>query len=72
MAKEKQAPADGEYVLDGNHYIARKGEPMPEGAEFIAVAAPDANADEPATEARANPAAPDNRALKAAPENRAK
>lgn len=31
----KTAPADGEYLLDGSYYLARKGEPYPAAAKFI-------------------------------------
>lgn len=64
----KKAPADGEYVLDGNHYLIRKGDIMPDGAEFSS------DRDEPQSddEVVAEEPAKAEKAVNAAPENKAK
>ena len=51
-----KAEKTGEYVIDGNYFVIRAGDPVPDGAEVV--------------EERAEKAAPENRAEKAAPQNR--
>jgi hypothetical protein len=67
--KDAMAKADsnGTYVLNGRHFKVRKGDPLPDGAEFTAGAAID-----PDPEARALKSAPENKSKAGAPENRAK
>lgn len=63
------APKDGIYELDGNRFLIRKGDPLPEGAVFDdpdAMPAPE----EPKLEERKRPAAPENRTAKAPGEQR--
>ena len=58
MTKAEQT---GEYVLDGNYFVIKAGDPVPDGAEIVG---------EPVEE-RAKPAAPENKSKQSAPENRA-
>lgn len=51
-----KADKTGEYMLNGNYFVIRAGDPVPDGAEVV--------------EERAEKAAPENRAEKAAPQNR--
>jgi hypothetical protein len=61
MAK---ATHDGTYTnANGDRFVIRAGDPMPDGAVMDA-------ADEPVEEERAKPKAPQNRSKGAAPENR--
>jgi hypothetical protein len=57
----KKAERDGIYVLNGRHFKARAGKPLPDGATML-----------DAPEARSKGIAPENRKLDAAPENRSK
>ncbi len=61
MAK---AESNGIYTLNGGRFRIRKGDPIPEGAEFSTIEAKD-------PEARALKSAPENKSKQAAPENRA-
>ncbi len=68
-------PHDGEYVLDGSYFVARKGAPLPEGAVMVPLTEepteePTENPAEEITEERARKAAPENKAKQAAPETR--
>ena len=64
---DKKADANGTYVLNGRHFKIRKGDILPDGAEFTAGAPIDAD-----PEARALKSAPENKAKAGAPENRAR
>lgn len=63
MAK---AESNGVYRLGESQFRIRKGDTIPEGAEFTA----HVDATDEVVEERAEKAAPENRAKKAAPENR--
>jgi hypothetical protein len=67
MAREAspmaKAENNGSYRLNGNEFTIRKGDELPDGAEFIPA---------DSTEERAQPKAPENKSKQAAPENRAK
>jgi hypothetical protein len=68
------APDDGTYELDGVTYVARKGEPMPPGAEFSAGELPAQEAADKLEETalRGREDYLDDRARNAAPENKAR
>jgi hypothetical protein len=65
MAQGKTAPSDGVYTLNGGRFRIRKGDVLPEGAEFAERTPVD-------PEARALKSAPENKSKAGAPENRAK
>lgn len=56
-----KAEKSGEYVLNGNYFVIKAGDPVPDGAEFVE-----------AREERARKAAPENKAKASAPETKSK
>ncbi len=55
-----KATGDGVYTLDGNRYVLRKGDSLPEGAEVEYTAEDEPQDEQPAV--RSKGAAPENRA----------
>ena len=64
MAK---AESTGTYTLNGNEFVIRAGDPIPEGAEYTAAPKADDGTDQ-----RAQKAAPENKAKQSAPETKAR
>ena len=62
QAHMAKADRNGEYVLNGNYFTIKQGDPLPDGAEMV---------DEPVS-VRKQDAAPENRAKSAAPETKSK